>query len=97
MIGVALKMLAGDRGKFLAIVIGIAFSSFLTAYAACYFAGFMSRSYALVAEHAGVDIWVMDAKTVSAEQFANMPESALYRVRSVAGVAAAERMAIGQA
>ncbi|MDC6684735.1 hypothetical protein N4Q63_27065, partial [Leclercia adecarboxylata] len=67
---------------------------FLTVYAACYFAGFMARSYALVAEHAP-GVWVMDPRTASSDQFVNMASSAFDRVRSIAGVASAERLVVG--
>ncbi len=92
---IAFKMLVGDVGKFGGLLAGIAFASFLAAFASCYFAGFMTRSFALVAEHPGDGVWVMDPTTVSAEQFANMPASARDRVGSVAGVERTERMAIG--
>lgn len=97
MIRIAFKMLVGDPGKLGGLLAGIAFSSFLAAFAAGYFAGFMTRSFALVAEHRGADVWVMDPTTVSSEQFANMPSSVRDRVRSVTGVVTAEQMAIGTA
>ncbi len=97
MIRIAFKMLVGDSGKLGGLLAGIAFSSFLAALAGCYFAGFMTRSFALVAEHRGAAVWVMDPTSVSPDQFANMPSSVRDRVRSVAGVAAAEQMAIGSA
>jgi len=97
MIRIAVKMLVGDVSKFGGLLAGIAFAAFLAAFASCYFAGFMTRSFALVAEHPGADVWVMDPTTVSSEQFANMPASVRDRVGSVAGVALTEMMAIGAA
>lgn len=97
MIRIAFKMLVGDVGKFSGLLAGIAFASFLAAFAGCYFTGFMTRSFALVAEHRGANVWVMDPRTVSSEQFANLPASARNRVRSVAGVATAEQLAVGNA
>ncbi len=96
MIGVALRMLVGSSGKFTALVAGIAFASFLSCFAACYFAGFMTRSFALVAEQPG-DVWVMDRTTASPDQFANLSASARDRVRSVVGVADADTLALGTA
>ena len=96
MIRVALRMLVGDIGKFAGLVAGIAFASFLSCFAACYFAGFMTRSFALVAEQPG-DIWVMDRNTASPDQFANLTASARDRVRSVEGVADANVLALGTA
>lgn len=96
MIRVALRMLVADLGKFGGLVAGIAFASFLSCFAACYFAGFMTRSFALVAEQPG-DVWVMDRNTASPDQFANLTASARDRVRSVAGVADADMLALGTA
>ncbi|WP_287980358.1 FtsX-like permease family protein [Sphingomonas sp.] len=96
MIRIAVRMLVASTGKFLALVVGIAFASFLSCFAACYFAGFMTRSFALVAEQPG-DVWVMDRTTASPDQFANMTASARDRVRSVTGVADAAVLALGHA
>jgi putative ABC transport system permease protein len=95
-IRVALRMLVADAGKFGGLVAGIAFASFLSCFAAAYFAGFMTRSFALVAEQPG-DVWVMDRTTASPDQFANLSASARDRVRSVAGVAEANILALGTA
>jgi len=48
LIRVALRMLVADAGKFGGLLAGIAFASFLSCFAAAYFAGFMTRSFALV-------------------------------------------------
>ena len=87
-------MLVNDLGKFLALVAGLAFASFLSTFAACYFAGFLTRSFALVAEQPG-DVWVMDRTTSSPDQYANLTASARDRVRSVPGVADATVLALG--
>ncbi|WP_026840048.1 ABC transporter permease [Citrifermentans bremense] len=97
MIYVALKMLFGDRGKFAGLVFGIAFTSFLVTFAASYFAGFMTRGFALLTENGTADVWVMDPAVSSVDQACNMPWSALNRVRSVAGVKAGVPLALGTA
>jgi putative ABC transport system permease protein len=94
---VALKMLMGDRAKYAGLLSGIAFTSFLVTFAASYFCGFMTRGFALIAENPAADVWVMDPAVVSAEKTANMPASALDRVRSVEGVASAVPLALGTA
>lgn len=96
MMRVAIRMLVYDTGKFAGLVAGIAFASLLSCFAACYFAGFMTRSFALVAEQPG-DVWVMDRTTASPDQFANFSASARDRVRSVTGVAEANVLALGTA
>jgi putative ABC transport system permease protein len=93
----ALKMLMGDRAKYAGLLSGIAFTSFLVTFAASYFCGFMTRGFALIAENPAADVWVMDPAVVSAEKTANLPASALDRVRGVEGVASAVPLALGTA
>ena len=97
MLRVALKMLLGDRAKYVGLLFGITFTSFLVTFAASYFCGFMTRGFALISENPAADIWVMDPAVGSAEQTTNMPASALDRVRSVEGVLSAVPLALGSA
>lgn len=89
MLRIALKMLLGDRAKYVGLIFGITFTSFLVTFAASYFAGIMTRGYAPIAENGAVDVWVMDPAVNSVEQTTNMSLQALARVRSVAGVQSA--------
>ena len=95
MLSIAIKMLLGDRAKFVSLLLGIAFASFLIAFAISYFAGFMSRSYALIEENPQAQVWVMDPAVRSVDQTINIPANALLRVRSVAGVVGAAPLALG--
>ena len=95
MLRIAWKMLAADRAKFLGLLFGIAFTSFLVTFAASYFCGFMTQGFSLVSENAAADVWVMDPAVESAEQTINLPDSALSRVRSVEGVRSAAPLALG--
>ncbi len=97
MLRVALKMLMGDRAKYAGLLSGIAFTSFLVTFAASFLCGFMTRGFALIAENPAADVWVMDPAVVSAEKTANMPASALDRVRGVEGVASAVPLALSTA
>lgn len=92
---IALRMLLAERAKFLGLLFGITFTSFLVTFAASYFCGFMTRGFALVAENRSVDVWVMDPAVEAPEQTVNLPDSALDRVRSVAGVAYAAPLILG--
>ena len=94
---IALKMLLGDRTKYAGLLFGIAFTSFLVTFAASYFGGMMTRSFALIAENPRADVWVMDAAMVAVDRPINLPASALSRVRSVAGVQSAVPLAVAQA
>jgi len=94
MMRIAMKMLLGDRAKYVGLLFGITFASFLVTFAASYFCGFMTRGFALIAENPGADVWVMDPAVESTELTTNIPDSAQDRVRSVDGVASAVPLAL---
>jgi putative ABC transport system permease protein len=97
MLRVALKMLIGDRAKYVGLLFGITFMSFLVTFAASYFCGFMTRGFALISENPAADVWVMDPAVNSTEHTTNLSASALDRVRSVEGVRSAVPLALGVA
>jgi len=97
MIRIALKMLLSDRAKYAGLLFGITFTSFLVAFAASYFAGMMTRGYALISENPRVDVWVMDPAVRSVDLTIDMPTSALGRIRSVHGVASAAPLTLATA
>jgi putative ABC transport system permease protein len=97
MLRVAMKMLQGDRAKYVGLLFGITFTSFLVTFAGSYFCGFMTRGFALIAENPGADVWVMDPAVESTEQTTNIPDSTLSRVRSVDGVLSAVPLALATA
>jgi putative ABC transport system permease protein len=97
MLRVALKMLTGNRAKYTGLLFGITFTSFLVTFALSYFAGFMTRGFALISENPEADVWVMDPAVNSTEHTTNMPSSVLDRVRSIEGVQAAVPLALGSA
>jgi putative ABC transport system permease protein len=95
MLRIALKMLTGNRAKYAGLLLGITFTSFLVTFALSYFAGFMTRGFALIAENPQADVWVMDPAVNSTEHTTNMPASVLDRVRSIDGVRSAVPLALG--
>lgn len=97
MLRVALKMLIGSRAKYTGLLFGITFTSFLVAFALSYFAGFMTRGFALISENPEADVWVMDPAANSTEHTTNMPSSVLDQVRSIDGVRWAVPLALGAA
>ena len=97
MIFIALKMLLGDRTKYAGLLFGITFTSFLVTFAASYFGGMMTRSFALIADNPATDVWVMDPAVVAIDRPINLPTSALSRVRSVEGVRSAVPLAVAKA
>ncbi len=89
MLGIALKMLFGDPVKLSGLILGIAFSTLLMAQQGGFFIGLISRSANTVVESPGVDVWVMDPRTETAEGPTAMRATELYRVRGVEGVQSA--------
>lgn len=94
MLRVAMKMLRGNRAKYVGLLLGITFTSFLVTFAGSYFCGFMTRGFALISENPGADVWVMDPAVESTEMTTNIPDSALSRVRGVDGVLSATPLAL---
>src|SRR5215471_14320887 len=97
MFRIAVQMLVGDRAKYAGLLFGVAFTAFLVTFAASYFCGLMTRGFALIAENAAADVWVMDPAVASVEQTTNMPAWALESVRSVDGVQSAVPLVLGMA
>jgi putative ABC transport system permease protein len=93
---VALRMLMGDRTKYLGIIFGIAFATLLMAQQISIFVGIISRTASQVKDVRDADIWVMDANTRFIDEVPPLPESDLQRVRGVPGVAWAVKMYKGQ-
>jgi putative ABC transport system permease protein len=93
----ALKMLMGDRAKYLAIVAGIAFSALLIAQQSAIFCGLMRRTIGQLRDVCDADIWVMDPSVEYFDELKPMKEDHLYQVQGVPGVAWAVRLCKGQA
>ena len=83
---VALKMLTGDRAKYLGLVFTIAFCTFLLENQTSIFAGILKRTGSQIADVTDADIWVMDPKTEYFEQTKALKDTDLTRVRGVDGV-----------
>ncbi len=93
---VALRMLMGDRTKYLGIIFGIAFATLLMSQQISIFAGIMGRTASQIKDVRDADIWVMDANTRFIDEVPPLPETDLQRVRGVPGVAWAVKMYKGQ-
>src|SRR5262247_219460 len=83
---VALKMLTGDRAKYLGLIFTIAFCTFLLENQTSIFAGILKRTGSQIADVTDAEIWVMDAKTEYFEQTKSLKDTDLMRVRGVEGV-----------
>src|SRR3954470_21454063 len=82
----ALKMLAGDRAKYIGIVMGLTFASLLINQQAAIYSGLMTRTYSQISDTASADIWVTDPEVEFVEDMKRMLDRELYRVRGVEGV-----------
>jgi putative ABC transport system permease protein len=87
MIGVALKMLMGDPVKYFGLIFGIGFSTLLMSQQASIFVGLLTWGANPVLDVRQAQIWVMDPRVKQAEQGEPLSDQALFRVRSVEGVA----------
>jgi putative ABC transport system permease protein len=89
---IALKMLTGDRAKYLGLIFTIAFCTFLLENQTSIFAGILKRTGSQIADVTDADIWVMDPKTEYFEQTKALKDTDLPRVRGVEGVQWAVRL-----
>jgi putative ABC transport system permease protein len=93
---IALKMLTGDRAKYLGIIFGVAFATLLMTQQISIFTGIMRRTASQILDVRDADIWVMDNKTRFIDEVPALPDGDLQRVRGVPGVAWAVRLYKGQ-
>lgn len=84
---VALKMLIGDKMKYLALVAGVSFAALLITQQASIFMGFSLRTGTWIRETSVADLWVMDEQVEFSEDFKPVSETMLQRVRGIDGVA----------
>jgi putative ABC transport system permease protein len=93
---IAIKMLTGDRAKYLGIVAGVTFAALLIAQQASIAIGLLLRTTSHIQDIADADIWVMDPNVQFIDEFKPLSDNDLYRVRGVPGVAWAVRFYKGQ-
>jgi putative ABC transport system permease protein len=84
---IALQMLFGDKGKYLAMVVGISFAALVMTQQPGIFVGLLSRTYSFVKDVSLPDIWVMDTGVQFVEEHKPIRDTDLWRVRGIGGVA----------
>ncbi len=89
---VALRMLTGNRAKFMGIVLGVTFAALLIAQQASIFCGLMLMTTSQIRDIQGAQIWVMDPNVQFIDDIKPMSEVELFRVRGVPGVEWAVRL-----
>lgn len=90
MLVIALKMLFGDTGKYLTLILGLAFATLLINQQASFFLGLLVRSTGPLQNVGQPDLWVIDPSTTWSAEYRALEDRALDRVRSVPGVKWAE-------
>lgn len=83
---IALKMLMGDRAKYLGLIFGIAFATLLMSQQVSIFIGLMSRTASQILDITEADVWVMHPKVSYIDEIEALPDIDLVRVRGVQGV-----------
>jgi len=83
---IALKMLVGDRAKYLGIIMGLTFASLLITQQAGIFIGLMTRTFGAISDMSLPDVWVMDKKVQFIDDIKPLQDTQLYRVRGIEGV-----------
>jgi putative ABC transport system permease protein len=89
---IALRMLTGDRAKYLGLIFAIAFCTFLLENQTSIFAGILSRTGNQILDVTDAEVWVMDPQTKYFEETKALKDTDLLRVRGVPGVAWAVRL-----
>jgi putative ABC transport system permease protein len=83
---IALKMLLGDRAKYIGIIIGLTFASFLVTWPSAIFSGVMSRTFSFVTDVGLPDLWVVDPQVQYIEDIKPLRDTEVLRVRGTEGV-----------
>ena len=83
---IAIKMLLGDRAKYVGIIIGLTFASFLVTWPSAIFSGVMSRTFSFVTDVGLPDIWVVDPQVQYIEDIKPLRDTEVLRVRGTEGV-----------
>lgn len=83
---IAIKMLIGDRPKYLGLVFGVTFATLLMAQQVSIFIGIMARNAGFIWGISEADIWVMDPRVQYIEEIEPLRDIELNNVRSVSGV-----------
>ncbi len=83
----ALKMLIGDRAKYIGIVVGLSFASFIISQQGAIFLGIMKRTFSFITDTSQADIWVMDPTVQFIDDVKPLQNMDLYRIRGLPKIA----------
>ncbi|HEX8875181.1 MAG TPA: ABC transporter permease [Phycisphaerales bacterium] len=80
---IALKMLVGDKAKYLGLIFAIASSTFLIAQQVSIFTGLMDRTTSQIRDVREASIWVMDPGVRYVDEIKSLSDSDVGRVRTL--------------
>jgi putative ABC transport system permease protein len=83
---IALKMLFGDRAKYIMLISALSFAALLIIQQSSIFTGLMLWTTATL-RNTAAPVWVMDPKVEQVNEVKPLRDTDLFRVRSVSGVA----------
>lgn len=83
---IALRMLTGDRNKYLGLVFGVTFATLLMTQQVSIFMGILTRTGNQILEVRDADLWVMDNRVRYVDESPGLQDIDLMRVRGVPGV-----------
>src|SRR5260370_42422020 len=83
---VALRMLTGDRAKYLGLIFAIAFCTFLLENQTSIFASILNRTGSQILDVTDAGVWVMDGKSEYFEETKALKVTDLTRARGLNGV-----------
>lgn len=86
MFSYALKILLGDRSKYIGMILGLTFASFIIIQQAAIFIGLMTRTYGFITDTNQASIWVMDGQVRYVDDIKPLNITELLRVRGIEGV-----------
>lgn len=82
----SLRMLVGDRSKYLSLILSITFATLLMTQQVSIFMGIVTRSASQILDVRDAELWVMDNKVRYIDEAPYLPTNTLQRVRGVPGV-----------
>lgn len=82
----ALKMLIGDKTKYMGLLLGLSFAAFIISQQAAILIGITSRTFGFITDTSQPNIWVTDPTVQYIDDIKPMKSTALYRIRGIDGV-----------
>lgn len=86
MLRIALKILINDKAKYIGLILGLSFASFIITQQSAIFFGIMTRTYGFINDTSQGDIWVMDKKVQYIDDIKPIRDTLEYKIKGVEGV-----------